>query len=156
ELGKNERADMGLSSVNPHPGRHGVDLSGAFANARKTNKLVYHGSNGTNVFWSRESRNEKDPAESALKKFDYFVLTRVSDKDRVLVGGDITITAFVDQGRTGEPVIGFTFNSRGADRFYQMTSRNQPSGPESGGRVFRQLGIILDGYLISSANINDP
>jgi SecD/SecF fusion protein len=153
ELGKNERADMGLSSVNPHAGRHGLDLSQAFASARRTNKLVYHGSN---VYWSRESRNEKDPAESALKKFDYFVLTRVSDKDRVLVGGDITITAFVDQGRTGEPVIGFTFNSRGADRFYQMTSRNQPSGPESGGRVFRQLGIILDGYLISSANINEP
>ena len=153
ELGKNERADLGLSTVNPRPGRHGQDLGPVFANARKTNKLVYH---GQNVYWSRDSRNEKDPAESAAKKYDYFVLTRVSDKDRVQVGGDITITAFVDQGKTGEPVIGFTFNSRGGDRFYQMTSRNQPSGPESGGRVFRQLAIILDGYLISSANINEP
>jgi SecD/SecF fusion protein len=153
ELGKNERRDMGLSSTHPGPGRNGTDLSGLFAADRTNSKIV---SFRQNAYWSRESRSDKNPAESAQKKFDYFVLTRVSDKDRVPVGGDVTITAFVDQGKTGEPVIGFTFNSRGADRFYQMTSRNQPSGPEQGGRVFRQLGIILDGYLISSANINEP
>jgi SecD/SecF fusion protein len=153
ELGKNERADLGLSSTHPGAGTRGRDLAPLFASQRATGKIVHF---QDNAYWSRESRNDKNPTESAQKKFDYFVLTRVSDKDRVLVGGDVTITASIEQGRTGDPVIGFAFNSRGGDKFYQMTTRNQPSGPSEGGRVFRQLGIILDGYLISLANINEP
>jgi SecD/SecF fusion protein len=152
ELGKNERADLGISSTRPGPGRNGVELAPLFESARTTNRVVRHGSN---VYWSRPSRSLKKPAESAEKKFDYFVLTRVSDRDRLQVGGDVTINAFIDTGKTAEPVIGFAFNSRGAEKFYQMTSRNKPTGPEGAPKTFRQLGIILDGHLISSANINE-
>jgi SecD/SecF fusion protein len=153
ELAKNQRAEMGLSTTNPGAGRHG-DLSGVFAAARTANRTVPFGGN---LYWSRATHNEKmKEDERDRKKFDYFILTRLSEKDRVLVGGDVSITAFADQGRNGEPVIGFRFNSRGAEKFYQMTSRNKPAGPEEGAKQFRQLAILLDGLLISHANINEP
>src|SRR5262245_39999323 len=141
ELGKNQRAEYGLSSTNPGPGRHEY-LSPNFEQARSGKGIVRH---GRNAYWSRESKSEKNPGESAVKKFDYFVLTRLSEKDQVRVGGDVSITAYVSQGKTSEPVIGFTFNARGAEKFYQMTYRNRPSGPEGTPTVYRQLGIVLDG-----------
>src|SRR5262245_33211739 len=156
ELSKQERADLGVSSTHPGPGRRGDNMFPIFEQARKDNSIVrYHG----NAYWSRPSQSDKNNSaieESRKKQFDYFVLTRVSEKDRVKVGGDVTITAFVDQGRNLEPVIGFIFNSRGAEKFYQMTYRNRPKEAEGAPKTFRQLGIILDGYLISNANINEP
>lgn len=156
ELDKNLRKDLGISTTQPGQGRpdgnnRPLNLFPQFESHRGAHTLFpYEG----NVYWSRESRNEKNPAESQQKKFDYFVLTRVSDKDRVPVGGDVSINAFVDQGKTGEPVIGFQFNSRGAEKFYQMTSRNRPTG-DGPNPTSRHLGIILDGRLISSASINE-
>ena len=110
------------------------------------------------VYWSRVSENEKDPDESKKKQIDYFVLARNSEKNRLLVGGDVTITAFVSQGRNGEPVVGFTFNSRGGEKFYQVTYNNGPEAPggsESGVKIVRELGIVLDGKLISQASLNE-
>src|SRR5205823_12996463 len=109
------------------------------------------------IYYSRRSENDKDPKESEKKQFDYFALTRNSEKNRVLVGGDVTITAHVSQGKNGEPVVGFTFNSRGGEKFYQVTYNNQPEAAGGGGvKVVRQLGIILDGKLISSPSLNEP
>jgi SecD/SecF fusion protein len=152
ELGKNRRQELGLSSTHPGPGRDGVDLAPTFNAARSSLGIVTY---GPDIYWSRESRSDKNPEESKLKKVDYFVLTRTSDRDRLLVGGDVTVNAFVDHGSTGEPTIGFSFNSRGAERFYAMTSRNKPTGPEGSPKTQRQLGILLDGKLISSANIKE-
>ena len=147
ELSKHERADMGLSSENPGPGRH-YDLSSTFAIARGNGTVV---DRGRDVYYSRDSRNERKAAESEKKKYDYFVLTRLSEKDRVQVGGDVTITASVGQGKSLDPTVSFSFNSRGAEKFYQMTMRNRPEE----NKVVRQLGIILDGLLISAPNLNE-
>ncbi|MSR55506.1 MAG: protein translocase subunit SecD [Gemmataceae bacterium] len=153
ELGKNQRAEMGLSTASPGPtkraGRDEVALFPVFEQARSAGTFVPY---GRNIYWSRESKNEKDTKTRDQKKFEYFVLCRISDKDRLMVGGDVSITASIEQGSSMEPVIGFAFNGRGGSRFFDMTSRNKPTGPDSS-QVSRQLGIILDGYLISSANI---
>src|SRR5207249_1354199 len=55
ELGKNQRAEMGLSSTHPGAGRHG-DLSSVFATARERNRTIPY---GKNLYWSRATRNEK-------------------------------------------------------------------------------------------------
>jgi SecD/SecF fusion protein len=161
ELSKQTRADLGISSFLPEDRRSG--LYHRLAQARATNEVVViDGSNEygrySTIYYSRPCVNEKIPAaEREAKQFDYFTLSRVSEKNRLLVGGDVTITARVDQGRTGEPVVGFTFNSRGGEKFYQITYNNQPESPAGGGvKVVRQLAILLDGKLISSPSLNEP
>jgi SecD/SecF fusion protein len=161
ELGKQSRADHRISTFIPEAERG--PLYHRLAVARASNQLDAVESpaeNGrmTTIYYSRVSQNEKNPKESEAKQFDYFVLSRVSDKNRVQVGGDVTITAYVTQGKGGEPAVGFTFNSRGGDKFYQVTYNNQPEAPGGGAgiKVVRQLGIVLDGYLISSPSLNEP
>jgi preprotein translocase subunit SecD len=47
-------------------------------------------------------------------------------------------------GRTGgEPVVTFSFNDEGAEKFYDLTSKN----------IRRQLAIVLDGEVISAPNV---
>ncbi|HSC25044.1 MAG TPA: protein translocase subunit SecD [Candidatus Babeliales bacterium] len=49
-------------------------------------------------------------------------------------------------GKTGiEPVVQFSFNEDGADKFYELTSKNYN----------RQLAIVLDGKVISAPRINE-
>jgi SecD/SecF fusion protein len=167
ELGKHRRAELGLSTK----AAEGVRKRSAnplFAErlaAARTRNEVYVESNVneeknsrlSSVYYSRPSQNERNKKESEEKQVDYFVLTRVSDNNQLRVGGDITITANVEQGRTGSPVVGFRFNSRGGDHFYKVTSLNQVETPSGGGvAVQRYLAIILDGYLISSPMLNEP
>jgi SecD/SecF fusion protein len=162
ELGKQSRFDQGLSTHLPDEKRS--ELYRRLTLARQTNDVtVVPGSNEegrlSTIYYSRPSQGLKDPEERKAKQFEYFVLTRISEKNRVHVGGDVTITAYVTQGKTSEPVVGFTFNSRGGEKFYQMTSNNQPEAPgktEGAVKVVRQLGIILDGKLISSPTLNEP
>jgi SecD/SecF fusion protein len=160
ELGKQSRADLGLSTFLPDNKRS--ELYHRLAAARANNDIyVQEGSNEhgrlSTIYYSRKSESEKDPQESAKKQFDYFVLARNSEKNRLQVGGDVTIAAHVSQGRNGQPVVGFTFNTRGGEKFYQVTYNNQPESPGgSGVKVVRQLGIILDGKLISSPSLNEP
>lgn len=48
-------------------------------------------------------------------------------------------------GKTGiDPIVQFSFNDEGAEKFYELTSKNQG----------RQLAIILDGEVISAPKIN--
>ncbi|MEZ6141009.1 MAG: protein translocase subunit SecD [Zavarzinella sp.] len=167
ELGQHVRMDMGLSEVYPGTGRQG-DQRATFKADRLSNRLhrkFVNSEKGTSesVYYSRDTvfarpDNKKpgDTAEAATKRkvVDYFVLTRVSPKDRLLVGGDVTITATRSLDQAANPILNFAFNSRGADRFFEITSRNAPTS-KSGSGTIRELGIILDGYLISSPTINE-
>ena len=162
ELGKHYRAEHGLSNKAIGRTRHGMDKSfyDSLAAHRQRNEVyVQPGGdqerNGryTSIYFSRPSQNQRNPKESEAKQFDYFALTRVSEKNQVRVGGDVTITATVEE-ENGSPVVGFNFNSRGAEQFYQVTYNNQLEG--SGVKTMRQLAIILDGYLISNPTVNEP
>ncbi len=163
EIGKHRRNELKINTENrPEGTLTDTGLYAQLADARaKNDLLIISGTdqekNGrySEVYYSRPTVNEKiSKEEREAKKFDYFVMTRVSDKNQVKVGGDITISAHVAQDRNGSPAVGFNFNSRGGDKFYVVTSNNQPEG--AGVKVERQLAIILDGYLISSPTVNEP
>ena len=163
ELGKHGRAEQGLSTKNIGQTRHGSDhfFFDALAEARAKNEVFVlpredreRSAQYSEIYFSRVSQNEKNPEESEAKQFDYFALTRISEKNQVKVGGDVTITAYVTQDSGGSPAVGFSFNSKGGEQFYQVTYNNQVEG--QGVKVMRQLAIVLDGYLISHPTVNEP
>ncbi len=86
------------------------------------------------------------------KKYDYFILTRVSanptgtGEDSLRVGGDITLTATAETDpKTFNPSVGFRFNGAGAQTFGKITRRNKPSGSAT-----RYLAILLDDKVVSA------
>src|SRR4029079_18689969 len=82
------------------------------------------------------------------KKYEYFVLTRVSPEDSLRVGGDITLTASSGTDRSFNPDVDFVFNGAGAQQFGKITRRNKPTGS-----THRALAIILDERVVSSPNL---
>lgn len=68
-------------------------------------------------------------------------------EDRVIVSGEnlVDAQATFDQ-RTGEPVVSFRFDAKGAARFGQATQQN----------VGRLFAIILDNQVISAPQIREP
>ncbi len=101
----------------------------------------------------RENPGKTDAEIEALmnrKKYEYFVLTRVSPIDSVKVGGEITLTANSDTDpKTNNPAVAFIFNSAGGQVFTQITRRNKPDRTGHS----RMLAIILDERLVSAATI---
>ena len=94
--------------------------------------------------------DEEIEAEVNPKKVEYFVLTRVSDKDSLKVGGDITLTATSDTDpKSFRPCIAFTLNGAGGQQFGKMSERNKPSGS-----TIRTLAILLDDRIISAPTLN--
>jgi SecD/SecF fusion protein len=83
------------------------------------------------------------------KKYEYFVLTRVSPEDSLRVGGDITLTATSGTDtKTFNPCIEFAFNGAGAQQFGKITRRNKPSNG-----ITRFLAILLDDRVVSAPTI---
>jgi SecD/SecF fusion protein len=83
------------------------------------------------------------------KKYEYFILTRVSPEDSMRVGGDITLKASIDtQPDDLGPCIDFWLNEAGAERLRKITKRNKPLG---GFR--RQLAVIFDDRVVAAPSI---
>jgi SecD/SecF fusion protein len=97
----------------------------------------------------REGKREEEITKLVdAKKYEYFVLTRISPKDSLLVGGGISLTATTVLDEKESPAIGFTFNKSGGEQFGELTRRNKPSGG-----VTRFLAIILDDRVLSVPTI---
>ena len=115
-----------------------VKFTPAEGNRWTKNGILLFSRECLNVNLSEKLRNEK--------KYEYFILTRVSDRVEV-DGTRVTISATSDTDPTNnKPIVAFTFNSEGGRQFYEVTDRNKP---EQEGRVTRNLAIILNGELIS-------
>ncbi len=99
-------------------------------------------------------REGKSPEEADKlvnrKKYEYFLLTRVSPEDALRVGGDITLTARAGHDQSLNPAVDFMFNSAGARQFGRITRRNRPS---SG--IERHLAILLDGRIVSAPTLRE-
>jgi len=126
---------------------HGVP-----AGERKPNQVVeLNTGSGIVLLCSRKCQNSTLPEEDIEnRKYEYYVLTRVSE--RVVVDGSrvtVTATAGMDPVKL-RPSIEFQFNNAGGQDFYKMTSDNKP---EQNDRFTRQLGIVINGLLVSYANI---
>ena len=55
----------------------------------------------------QQYEKEGTPGKFSPKKYDYFVLSRVSPLDQVKIGGDVSLTAMADQDQSQNPAIGF-------------------------------------------------
>src|SRR3954462_16029435 len=72
--------------------------------------------------------------------------TQAIERRVIVEGGDLTDAQPGFDNRSGEPVVNFKFNIRGAQRFGQTTSEN----------VGRLLAIVLDNQVISAPRILSP
>ncbi len=71
----------------------------------------------------------------------------ITVEKRVIVdGSDLTDAHLAFDSRTNEPIVDFTFNVRGGQRFGQATAEN----------VGRRLAIVLDRKVISAPVVNSP
>jgi SecD/SecF fusion protein len=156
ELGKEERESLGLNNKFATEG--GGGLHGVLATRR--NKVYMHrpqlgddnaSRQNSMVFYSRECKNERmKPEDREAKKVEYFLLTRVSPKDKITVGGDITLTAFADQDpNTGRQQVGFRFNAAGGNLFGEITERNRKTQTQ-----IRNLAVVLDDFIVSAPTLN--
>ena len=67
------------------------------------------------------------------------------------VTGDYLTSATKGLDDRGGPAVHFAFNREGAQRFRQLTGKNRPH--PSTPNIFRHLGILLDGQLLSAPRI---
>ncbi|MDA1014941.1 MAG: protein translocase subunit SecD [Planctomycetota bacterium] len=68
------------------------------------------------------------------------------------VTGRFLVRTSPDKDQSGEPVVSFTFNGEGGRRFFNLTSRNAPSGEG----FHRRLAILLDERIQSAPRVNEP
>jgi SecD/SecF fusion protein len=111
-----------------------------------------------NLFFVREIKNWtrrtlKDRDEYG-KRLEFFILVRDPLKDQE-ISGDFLVNATAGMSSKGGLAIHFCFNTEGGNRFYELTTKNKPTGGrETGFR--RQLAIIFDGQVISAPTLNEP
>jgi SecD/SecF fusion protein len=109
--------------------------------------------NTTMMVWSRKCENQRlSPPEREQKGFDYFLLVRNPTSPDAAITGSYLINAQVSDTQM-EPTVEFTFNARGGQLFYAITSDNEPKGKEPN-LDYSALAILLDGYIVSAPTIN--
>jgi len=176
EMSAQYRAEMGLSNAdearNPLWAQVAADRAAGKTILLGAGKnVVQDVATASMVIFSRESKSleqiQKEESERARlkhdnptwsdeeveknvdkKKYEYFVLTRVSPDDALKVGGNITLTATAGTDRSFNPAVEFVFNGAGAQQFGKITRRNKPTGS-----MHRELAIILDEKIVSSPNL---
>jgi SecD/SecF fusion protein len=134
--------------------------------ARKANKPVLltgrqEQGNSNYLVYSRDCVNRHlSSDEQKAKRYEYFLLTRdpevIPEPGKEPVVKKITGDQLTSKPETDERmnwVVGFQFDTAGGRLFYDVTSKNVPTGPE-GGKFYRHLAIILDNQIISAPTIN--
>jgi SecD/SecF fusion protein len=169
ELGQEERESLGLSQAYekvPPQGKMGKGATWMYPEleARRGKTVLQNRAGGEKgqqvsyLLYSRnfereaptkdEQGNEKD--HLLPKKVEYFVLTRVSNADNVKIAGDVRIRGYLtEDGKNGNPAVGFSFNPEGAKIFGAMTERNKPIDG-----LLRSLAIIMDDKIVSAPTLN--
>jgi hypothetical protein len=143
ELGRAERMSLDLSEK--PEGRRNQDLWNELAESRKAGRA--HFVERIGLFFSRESRRGVED-----KSVEFFVLCRDPNQDSRVTGADfekVDPTTIL----SNRPAVGFRFSRAGGDRFYELTSKNVPTG-DGDDRKYRRLAIILDGQVMSAPRLN--
>jgi len=166
ELGPEERESLGLQNAAEGNSKTWTDV----AKARAEGKTYLHtgGNEGKTYSMLLYSREVKNPAvldqeakdktrlesegkgeEFNAKKYEYFLLTRVSPLDTVKVEGDVSLSATSGMDQKFNPSVDFRFNGAGGQAFGRMTERNKPSDNN-----IRSLAIVLDQKVVSAPTLN--
>jgi SecD/SecF fusion protein len=161
ELDKGELYSMHLNSEAANDPKHKSFWdSVAAARGRGEPMLV-----GSTILYSRtmpEDARARLPAKDADKKFQYFQLTRNAELIRNPSGswtpreitGKYLIGAGPGHDQYGKLAVDFAFDAEGGNLFWDITSRNKPTGGESG--FYRQLAILLDNKIESAPRLITP
>ncbi len=100
------------------------------------------------LLYSRKFEKEKPTKDEAGKGVEYFLLTRVSDKDALRVKGEVRLEARSEPDTMKGPAVGFTFRGSGPRLFGDMCERNQPTS------ILRNLAIVMDNKIVSAPTLN--
>jgi SecD/SecF fusion protein len=109
------------------------------------------------ILYSRKCVSTKLPEkERDEKKYEYFLLARDPELDPATgepkaITGKYLSNAF-ETLENMQPAVGFRFDNTGSNLFYDLTSKNIPTGSE-GNKVYRHLAILLDGQIVSAPRI---
>jgi SecD/SecF fusion protein len=157
EIGWVELKSMKLNSAHEADGPNSIWARAA--EARKEGRAMPFpmGESDSVLIYSRDipsARRSQLQKTDEQKKFEYFVLTRDPEIDQK-TGQPKEITgAYLTDASVGtdalRPEVHFRFNSRGADLFQELTSKNKPSN-----NVKRYLAIVLDGKVNSAPYIKE-
>jgi SecD/SecF fusion protein len=133
------------------------DLKATILDVGFRSTTVPWGRLGGDILYSRRAENiHLSDKERAEKKYEYFVLARDPELDAAgepkrIIGKYLTNSVEgVDQKM--QPAVDFTFDTTGSNLFYELTSKNVPTGPEEN-RVYRHLAILLDDQVVSAPTI---
>jgi len=140
ECGKNYRYDLGFNNA-PQDDRKGAWEEAA--RARKNDEAFQLGGRGGPLYYSRaipDDRVGMPEEERKKKKLEYFVLARDT------AAGTDNPGKYVDQaGQDANLNVTFGLKTQGGDLMGAMTGAN----------IGRPMAIVLDGLVMSVANIND-
>jgi SecD/SecF fusion protein len=170
EIAKNDEAAL-RDKIIQQTGATDQEIEDVFRESRKSTlweeakknrgKAIPMGNNL--LLYSRECVNEKISLDERKKKeFEYFVLTRDPEEETVpgsdkkivkKITGD-SLSANVGPDAKNNPSVHFRFDTAGGNLFYDITSKNIPTGGSDAGKFKRHLAIILDGMIISAPTIN--
>ncbi|MBV9122605.1 MAG: protein translocase subunit SecD [Planctomycetes bacterium] len=169
ELSNQQRHEMGLANPAPqelkdpnkaNPGPDDLKDSNSrrlwaeLARDREKGGVFDYADWGQSVLWSRECIAEGLPEKDRNKKWEYFILTRDPDPGAAITG-DYLVSANETNDSRGQIAVGFHFNERGGQLFYDVTSKNAPKGEDTGDAGFRRhLAIILDHQIVSAPRLN--
>lgn len=154
ELGKQERKTLGLDNASEKTATAGTTwhIVAADREAKKTS--ILSGFGRTVLFSRRCQRTDLTEAERQRKKYEYYLLCRepeIVNGERQSITGQDLVAVYPTQDQKADPAVGFNFNSRGGDRFYNVTSKNRPA--QQGFK--RHLAILLDDQIISAPSLNE-
>jgi len=148
ELGKNERNTVHLDNASENDPQVN-SLWQALAAAREKDEVVpWQGV----LYYSRKVVNpDRLPEADRGKKYEYFLLTRDSGMDDQghpvpTLTGEYLIDSRPESDDKHGIVVSFRFNSEGAHLLSDLTTKN----------VQRQMAIVLDAYIESAPNIQQP
>jgi SecD/SecF fusion protein len=100
--------------------------------------------------WTRRLAKDRDLG----KELEFFVLVRDPIKGQEITG-DYLVNASESRNAKGERTIAFRFNAEGGNLFYDVTTKNKPTGSKETG-FLRQLAIIFDSQVVSAPTLNEP
>jgi SecD/SecF fusion protein len=103
--------------------------------------------------WTRRANQAND--RKLGKKLEFFVLVRDPLKGQEITGDYLVSASPGFSSRGNERAIHFRFNAQGGNLFYDLTTRNKPTGGKETG-FKRQLAVIFDGQVISAPSLNEP
>jgi SecD/SecF fusion protein len=153
EVGKEELYSLHLNNAAENDPAYGPSWK-RVAEARNQGKTLPW--QGNTLLYSRKIENPerltpKDKAQG--KKYEYFILSRNTEPGKEITG-DYLSGARRAPDEHNRWAVHFSFNTQGANLFYELTSLNKPTGGENG--FHRLLAIILDGQVRSAPRLNQP